>query len=289
MAKTINEIVKETIDEVMSQEYLPLCEGIDFNTYNNTVKFTDDHEDNVDTSLENNPVKDTKIVKGINVWSIFKRKKSPFGELEQLDGNPLLYALKNIDGWKFISNENRRAFEDRLSEVIDKFLSMYQSDITVVVPSGGVVNEMLVKLIRMKSPQTFVVRDVMRKLSCWEVWHELSALDSPFRKKFGKTETQWKQTVREMTSAFIKMKLYRQDYFTYHFTPEKYRDAITTTLAKDETSCAQYITMFHDKNILILDDSISRGATIKNACNIIKDFSPKSITVLTMFSKKYRF
>jgi hypoxanthine-guanine phosphoribosyltransferase len=60
-------------------------------------------------------------------------------------------------------------------------------------------------------------------------------------------------------------------------------------LAKDETSCAQYMPMFNDKNILILDDSISRGATIKNACNIIKDFSPKTITVLTMFFKKYRF
>lgn len=285
--KKIKEVVKRVVKEVVANQYRPLCEGIDYNTYNNTVKFTDEHEDNVDTSIEANPSRDERIVNGVKVWSIFRRKRSPFNDVEKLDGNPLLYALKNIDGWRFVSKANRDAFNKRMEAVVDKFLSLYQAEITVIVPSGSEVNEMLAGMIKSKAPQSVVLGDVMRKLSCDEVWGELSQLGSPFRRQFAKTPAQWRQTTIEMTDALAKMRKLRNGYFTYHLTPNKYRDAITVTLAKDDTTCARYVPEFYNKNILIIDDSISRGATIKNACDIIKDFSPNSITVLTLFSKKY--
>lgn len=285
--KKINEIVKRAVKEVMEEQYLPLCEGIDYNTYNNTVKFTNEHEDNVDTSIAANPSLDERIVGGVKVWSIFRRKHSPFNDIEKLDGNPLLYALKNIDGWRFVSSANREAFNKRIEAVVDKFLTLYQAGITVIIPSGSGVNEMLADMIKSKAPQSVVIGDVMRKLSCDEVWGELSQLGSPFRKQFARTPAQWRQTTLEMADALAKMRKLRGGYFTYHLTPKKYRDAITVTLAKDDTTCARYVPQLYNKNILIIDDSISRGATIKNACDIINDFSPSSITVLTLFSKKY--
>ena len=48
----------------------------------------------------------------------------------------------------------------------------------------------------------------------------------------------------------------------------------------------KYAKEIYQHNILLLDDSISRGQTIKNACDILNSFQPKSITVLTMFSKR---
>ena len=59
-------------DEFIDKNYSPLFEGIDYNTFNNTVRFTDEHEDNVNTSLESNPTVDTKTINGINIWSLFK-------------------------------------------------------------------------------------------------------------------------------------------------------------------------------------------------------------------------
>ena len=274
-------------DEFIDKNYSPLFEGIDYNTFNNTVRFTDEHEDNVNTSLESNPMVDTKTINGINIWSLFKRKKSPYFDIEKMDGNPLLYALKHIDGWHFVSKKNRECFILRLNKVIEKFLAAYSSDITVVVPSGSGVNDLLVNIISEKNPESVIIGDVMRKLTTDEVWKNLSKLHSPFRKKFGKTENDWFQTKTEMTDAFNEMKKYRKGYFTYHLTPEKYRNEITVTLSKNETTCARYISKFYHRNILIIDDSVSRGHTMKNACEIIKDFEPNSITVLTMFSKKY--
>mgnify|MGYP002520736648 CR=1 FL=1 len=287
--ETLDKKIDRVWEEVMDrQRKLPLCEGINYNTFNNTVEFVDDGtEDNVDTSLANNPIKDTRIVNGIPVWSIFKRKSSPYGTIEKLDGNPLLYAMKNIGGWRFVSKANQQAFEARLEAVVDKFLSLYNAGITVVVPSGGSINQLLANIIKKKAPQSTIIGDVMRKLTTEEVWQELCQLDSPFRRMHGKTPNQWKQTTAEMLDAFKKMNMSRNGYFTYHLTPSRYRGAITTTLGKDETTCAQYVPQFVGKNILIIDDSISRGSTIRNACNIIQDFEPNSITVLTLFSKKY--
>ena len=85
-----------------------------------------------------------------------------------------------------------------------------------------------------------------------------------------------------------KMKQLRNGKFTYHFLPinKPYREYITKSLACDEFSRGKYAKEIYQHNILLLDDSISRGQTIKNACDILNSFQPKSITVLTMFSKR---
>lgn len=71
-----------------------LNEGIDFNVEIHEISYNPSHEDNVDTSIENNPTYDMGIVPNMIVWFIFKRKVGLKG-----DGNPLIYALKNERGW----------------------------------------------------------------------------------------------------------------------------------------------------------------------------------------------
>ena len=92
----------------------------------------------------------------------------------------------------------------------------------------------------------------------------------------------------DMKIAFEKMNKQRNGNFTYHLLPsnDEYRKYITKTLSCDEYSRGRYANEIYDHNILLLDDSISEGASIKNACDILMSFQPKSITVLTMFSKK---
>jgi len=46
------------------------------------------------------------------------------------------------------------------------------------------------------------------------------------------------------------------------------------------------VAQINDKDVLIIDDAISHGNTIKDVINEIKGFYvPKSITVLTLLSK----
>ena len=53
-------------------------EGIDFDLNTKTVSYNPSHEDNVDTSIENNSTSDENLVPNIKVYSIFKRSKRIF-------------------------------------------------------------------------------------------------------------------------------------------------------------------------------------------------------------------
>ena len=55
-------------------------EGIDFDIETKTVSYNPFHEENVDTSVENNPTQTGEIVENITVWSIFKRKRGERGD-----------------------------------------------------------------------------------------------------------------------------------------------------------------------------------------------------------------
>ena len=104
--KKIKTIIRETIERVLN-------EGIDFDPMTRTVSFNPTHEDNVDTSVEHNPTIDNEIVPGIDVWSIFKRKRG-----NALDDNPLVYALKNEGGWHFRSQEDAEAIEKQFHLIV---------------------------------------------------------------------------------------------------------------------------------------------------------------------------
>jgi pyrimidine operon attenuation protein/uracil phosphoribosyltransferase len=49
-----------------------------------------------------------------------------------------------------------------------------------------------------------------------------------------------------------------------------------------------YSTNINDKNVLIIDDSITKGQSIHNAIKAISNtYHPHSISILTMFSQLY--
>ena len=76
--------------------YRNLNEGIDIDIHNRIVSFkpNDSTPLNCFTKGEFN---------NITVWSIFKR----FGNRTTYDGNPLIYALKGENGWKFPNKANK--------------------------------------------------------------------------------------------------------------------------------------------------------------------------------------
>ena len=84
------------------------------------VSFNPSHEKNVDTSYSTNPTIDDSIFPNVKVYSIFKRKNNSHG-----DGNPLIYALKNENGWKFKSISDKIAIESRFNAIAEKFSKLY--------------------------------------------------------------------------------------------------------------------------------------------------------------------
>ena len=132
--ETDKEILKRLIRETLIKEYSNLIEGIDIDDVEQTVSFNNSHEENVDTSILINPTYTN--INGVDVISIFKRKRATEFSF---DGNPLVYALKGLKGWKF-----KNAQSD-ITSLLKQFIRIAEKiqpnyDTIITIPSKNDLN-----------------------------------------------------------------------------------------------------------------------------------------------------
>ena len=274
MDKIVNEAVAQSIDSVIN-------EGIDFDPNTKTVSYNPSHEENVDTSIEHNPTMDGDIVPNIQVWSIFKRKRGLRG-----DGNPLVYALKGEGGWTFRNESDRIAIERQFDAIATKFATMYPVGVTILMPSGSELNMHIADVVMSKSRNTELIEGVICKLTTEEVDDIVLDFNSKFR-EFYKDE--FNSKYYELGRYLDLMDKERNGYFSRHLIKnDQMRDVLDSTLKLSNDRFAEFANKINGQDVLIIDDTISRGQTIKEACQImLESYAPKSITVLTLLSKLY--
>ena len=221
--------------------------------------------------------------------------------IENLDAIKLKHLSKNSEVLVYENTEkdnypqevwDRKEHIDTPIEVlfeniVDKFLESYSTNITIVMPICNPLISLIAETIQRKVKNCKIIKDCLRKLTTNEVWEALDAIDSPFRKRFGKTRHDWETAMRDMKLAFNKMNIEENGNFTYHLLPpnDEYREFITLTLSCDEFSRGKYVNEFYDHNILLLEESTSNGFSVRDIqqeCEVLNSFQPKSITVLTM-------
>lgn len=268
----VNEAVAQAIDSVIN-------EGIDFDPHTKTVSYNPSHEENVDTSIEHNPTMDGDIVPNVQVWSIFKRKRGLRG-----DGNPLVYALKGECGWTFRDESDRNAIEKQFDAIATKFATMYPVGVTILMPSGSELNMHIADVVMSKSRNAELIKGVICKLTTEEVDDIVLDFNSKFR-EFYKDE--FNSKYYELGRYLDLMDKERNGYFSRHLIKNnQMRDVLDSTLKLSDDKFAEFANKINDQDILIIDDTISRGQSIKEACQImLESYAPKSITVLTLLSK----
>lgn len=276
MKNRINQIVNETVTQVIDTI---INEGIDFDPQTKTVSYNPSHEENVDTSIEHNPTKDMSIVQNVDVWSIFKRKKGLRG-----DGNPLVYALKGEGGWTFRSESDRMAIEHQFDTIATKFATMYPIGVTILMPSGNELNTHIADIVKSKSQNAEVIEGLICKVTTEEVDEIVLDFNSKFREFY---KDDFNSKYYELCRYLDLMDKKRNGYFSRHLIKNKQmRDILDLTLKLSEDKFAEFANKINGQDILIIDDTISRGQTIKEACHIMMEsYAPKSITVLTLLSK----
>lgn len=276
MKNRINQIVNETVTQVIDTI---INEGIDFDPQTKTVSYNPSHEENVDTSIEHNPTKDMSIVQNVDVWSIFKRKKGLRG-----DGNPLVYALKGEGGWTFRSESDRMAIEHQFDAIATKFATMYPIGVTILMPSGNELNTHIADIVKSKSQNAEVIEGLICKVTTEEVDEIVLDFNSKFREFY---KDDFNSKYYELCRYLDLMDKKRNGYFSRHLIKNKQmRDILDLTLKLSEDKFAEFANKINGQDILIIDDTISRGQTIKEACHIMMEsYAPKSITVLTLLSK----
>ena len=258
-----------------------LCEGIDIDYDNQRVMYNPKHQNNVNTSIESNPSVDIDLIPGVEVWSIFSRNR-----VDVRDGNPLVYALKGEGKWTFRSESDRKAIIGQFDLIADKFLATHRYDVTVIAPTSNPLNEFIVKMITSKRPGIEYIRGALLKLSTDDIASMVEDKDSIFVRTY-KDEI---DAARRMLFTYLeRMDRERDGVFTRHLIDNsKMRNVLDRTLKNNDELVAEDAAKITDHDVLLIDDTISRGQTIREAVNVIKScYAPKSITVLTLFSRLY--
>ena len=170
----LRSIIKEKVNHVLE-------EGIDFDYATKTVSYNPSHENNVDTSIENNPTVDETLVDGVRVWSIFKRKQGNKG-----DGNPRVYALKNEAGWTFTKEQDKIDIEKQFDAIASKFASLYPIGVTILIPSTNGLNKHIADVVMSKSENAKLVTGLICKLTTEEVADIALEFGSKFREYYKK-------------------------------------------------------------------------------------------------------
>ncbi len=255
-------------------EPLYIVEGININPNEKTVSLTDDHDKGVDFSLVNNPVYDK--YKDYDVISIFKRSKLVDNTNTQRDGNPFIYALKGKKGWKFnITNEEIFRYIKRFLEICKKINNTY--DTIVITPSSTNINERFMKVISNQVKEENVIKEFLVKIKKEEIIDDdlidKEQITKDYPDNYNEVMTKICRSFRRMEGADFEAKHMDKEYLKY----VKYIGVNNDVNIRP---------MIDGKDILILDDTISSGTTVSQCIEgIISNFTPKSITIVTLLSQ----
>lgn len=237
-----------------------LIEGIDIDFRNQTIKYNPNHQNNVDTSELINPT--YYQYKDFSLISLFKRN----GNISKADGNPLIYALKNINNWK-IDSKDIILLLKQFIKIVRKIKPKY--DTIIMCPSRSALNSNFLYRLNKIINADNVIQDVFTKLEFGEVysnyvdWKSLSVEDEEV-----------------INDTFDEM----GNYFSFKYIPTYLRKYIKKSMLLNPKH-KNVEELINDKDVLILDDTIATGATVSEMTKSIKYiFKPKSLTVITLFS-----
>lgn len=241
-----------------------LQEGIDINVTDRTIKYNPNHSRGVDSRISLNPT--YSKIDGIDVISIFQRSRDKISA----DANPLTHALKGNKGWKIDDKSIIELFKDFV-KMSKKINSKYDTIISIK-SSSSLNNNFLYRLNKIIKC-TNSIEDMFSKIPASEIISDGGI-------KIGTPPDKVNELIE-----FIEKMVNKDNYFTYKDLPVSLRQYIDKSSTIDANDVLKYSNMINDKDVLILDDTISSGKSISDNVKVINEmFVPKSITAITLFS-----
>lgn len=279
-----------------------LTEGLNIDTIkgNYLVSITDEHENGCNTSIENNPTKAVyRMINGDNiiVYSLFQRNTiTPIGCVNNSDGNPLVYALKNERHYTFAPGMYEE-FQKRFNIILKKCIEQYKQEVviiantdelipTILTPSTKPINLNIAKKLKLEYPNIKIISDLIVKMSVgevYDVWYNNSSIYKVICKK---AKIEYSDVMETLENQMFP---YENETFRLHNMPTKYRKAFIKTMKLSPSTSPQYFGVLNDAHVIIIDDTIMSGQSIREVYDCIKlQYNPKTITGITMFSAKVK-
>jgi len=236
--------------------------GIDI-TNDNQILFNDTHQKLVNTDINSNPT--TSIVHNIKIHSVYKRVKT---KSNHWDGNPLIYALKNQKGYRLARSEFKK-FLYSFHFILNRLLEDKNYDLILVLPSSSNIAKGVAKKVSNSLTKTLNVHDVFEKQTISEVIEKIDI-----------SVVSNKNKLKELKHQLSKLqKMNKNKTFSMKNVPPKIREYFVPLKLKAKFDFSPY------KNILIVDDLLATGNSIKSARDIILTQNSKvNIEGLCLFS-----
>lgn len=287
----IERICMEIIEEIRKQN---ANEGMDLDYDKKEVAFNDKHQKGVVTDLSKLPYVYSVYVgipgfERVTAYSILRRTDLVVYQNNEKsipqDGNPLIYAFKNERGWKFRSKADKKLFVDVIKGATDKLSKYYPIGFSIMIPSANNLNSWFASVIKGYCKNATICDTFLRKLSANEVLAMAKLPNSKIMKLPNKNDA--KKFIDILTKDVEKMNEKGGVFRSHLLSDSDLRNLIanTMTYSSDEqiSKLSRYI---NGKDIFLIDDTISKVRSIKEAISIITTcFYPKSISVLTLFSE----
>lgn len=221
--------------------------GIDV-TDDNQVLFNDKHQKLINTNIDYNPT--TSTVHNIPIHSIYKRVKT---RGRQGDGNPLIYALKNQKGYR-ISKVELKKFLYSFRYILNKLLQDKAYDLIVILPSNSTIARGVATRVSRVLGKNLKVQDIFEKQLVGNVIKEIDI-----------TIVTNKSKQKELKRQLSKLqKVDKSKPFSMKNVPPKIREYFNPIRLKYAFDFTPY------QNILIVDDLLATGNSIKSARDIIR-------------------
>lgn len=267
------------------------------------LRFNSRHNNILNTDLSGEPTKSVIhsviLNKDIEVYSIFKRMqlKNPDNPKVKRtgDSNPVIFSLKGERGWKFENEDSENQFWRTFEHILRRWLLEHKNEFNtaVMVPTTSKINERIMNMIQKLSEEVGITSFITKghvKLDTTEIENMALDKESYFYKfwtKKGKYDKAYDKLMEYLDEMDIESN--GAGTFKYHLILDMaLRKTVLDTIKWDDQFKNRYADELNSSNILIVDDSITNGlsaeSTIKTISNL---YTPKSVSVLSMFSKLY--
>lgn len=290
-------IEKLSIDRLSKES---LNEGIDLSYSSDGIEvaYNPKHKQGINANLEDNPTKfdlsvpTIKIQDGvIPVYSILQRTPMKV-VVGSSDGNPLVYAFKNENGYSFKSEYDKKTIQDCIDAILKKFANNYFAAIdgdvaTIVCPSENSLNRIFAYAFRKNAESIGKViniqEDYLVKYPVDDIRHDV--IDNSTSEL-----NRWLMSLPEyvaikkrniLDKALDKMDNEHNGVFAYHFI----KDADIRKHISKTMKLSDHAKSIEGENIIVIDDTMSQGKTLSESCQLLcGSYLPKSIVALTLFS-----
>ncbi|MCG3686549.1 hypothetical protein L5F35_10025 [Aliarcobacter butzleri] len=222
--------------------------GIDLNK--RQVIYNSTHQERVDTSIHLNSNWQRKNT--VLTATLLKRRRTK----DNIDGNPLIYALKNINGYT-IDKKNLFPIIKNALKNLDTALNQKNYDLIVCIPSSGLIVNKLSLRVQRRLPLTKISNYVLKK-----------CINKDIIKSIDLSTIKNKQHNHDVKEVLKKLKSNQGSQFVLKEIKSNVRKYF------NPIKISNPYLLRDSQNILLLDDALSSGTTLYFAQKLIKDINP---------------